>query len=627
MVLESVQTGRFEFGPYSLDPSSGELRKHGTRIKLQERPFRVLLMLLEVPGQVVSREELQMRLWPDGTFVDFDHGISSAVNKLRTALNDSAAHPHFIETVGRRGYRMIYPVTRVTPPPPALPIVEEPQRVPLLPPTPRRWPLIALAVAFLITAGILIAPRLLHRQTASTKPPVRSIAVLPLKNLSSDPEQEYFSEGLTDELITRLASLENLRVISRTSSMQYANTTKALPQIAQELHVDAIVEGSVLRSGDRVRITAQLIEASSDRHIWAQSYERNQRDIFALQNDVTRDIANNIMLRLEPADRIRLARSRPIVPAAHEAYLRGLQAFEKRGEVNIRQAVTYFQEAVAQDPSYALAYAQLADCYALLGGYSMLPDVRDIEKARAAANQAIALDSTLAEAHLPLALIAQNYDMDWGEAERHYRRALELDPKEPTAHHWYAEFLAFQGRFPEAFQHIERARELDPSSLILLTDRAVIYAYARDYDESLRQFREVLARDPKFPRTSLIIIPLVAKKQYAEALQILHAQDPDHRLGFTHAARAYVMGLSGDRKGARHELNQLLALHNIKAMDASALLYAYIGLGDTDSSFALLERAFAQHSTTLSSLKVNPAYDSLRGDPRFEQLLRRAHFE
>ena len=625
MVQEIEQTARYELGPYVVEPASGELRKHGTRIKLQERPFRVLLMLLEVPGQVVSREEIQQRLWPRGTFVDFDHGISSAVNKLRTALNDSAARPHFIETVGRRGYRLIYPVTRIPVPSPA-PAVPPPATSPDAR-TMRRWPLIALIAAFLIAAAALITPRLSRQPSVATKPAVRSIAVLPLKNLSSDPQQEYFSEGLTDELITRLASLENLRVISRTSSMQYANTTKTLPQIAQELHVDAIVEGSVLRAGDRVRITAELIEASSDRHIWAQSYERNQRDIFALQNDVTRDIANNIMLRLEPSDRIRLARSRPVVPAAHEAYLRGLQAFDKRGEANIREAVTYFQEAVAADPSYALAYAQLADCYALLGGYAMMPDVRDIEKARAAANQAIALDSTLAEAHLPLALIAQNYDMDWGEAERHYRRALELDPKEPTAHHWYAEFLAFQGRFPEAFQHIERARELDPSSLILLTDRAVIYAYARDYDESLRQFREVLARDPKFPRTSLIIIPLVAKKQYAEASRILHSQDPDHRLGFTHAARAYVMGSSGDRKGARHELSQLLALHNIKAMDASALLYAYIGLGDTDSSFALLERAFTQHSTALSSLKVNPAYDSLRGDPRFEQLLRRAHFE
>jgi TolB-like protein/DNA-binding winged helix-turn-helix (wHTH) protein/Tfp pilus assembly protein PilF len=601
------------------------LRKHGLPIKLQDLPFRILIMLLENPGHIVSREHMQRRIWPGDTVVDCDHGISSAINKLRSALNDSAARPHFIETVGRRGYRLIYPVTHVPAASQPTPVSEAvtPAHPPPAPPQPR-WRLWSVVAIVFCAAGLLAW----SLYSARTKPaPIRSIAVLPLANLSSDPEQDYFSAGLTDELTTRLATLENLRVISRTSAMQYAHTTKTVPQIARELNVDAIVEGSVLRSGTRVRITAQLIETATDRHIWAQSYERDQRDILALQNDVARDIADHIMVKLEPADRARLAQARPVDPEAHEAYLRGRFAFSTRRPDDIKRAAEFFTEATRLDPDYALAYSALADCYALLGGYTLDLPANFIPKARAAADKALALDSSLAEAHLSLAVIAQNYDMDWAEAERQYRRALELNPKLPTAHHWYAEFLAFQGRFPEAFAHIEEARSLDPSSLILLTDRAVIYLYARSYDESIRQFKNVLARDPKFPRTQLIVIPYVKKGQYDAALKMVHLQDPEHHFAFTHATLAYIHGNAGNLAAARQDLQQLLALHNIDELDVSPLLYANIGTGNKDRAFALLERAFAQHSTVLSSLKVNPEYDSLRDDPRFAQLLKRAHLD
>ncbi|HSE49218.1 MAG TPA: winged helix-turn-helix domain-containing protein, partial [Terriglobales bacterium] len=452
MAHPAPSLGHYQFGVYTVDVRAFELRKHGVRLKVQERPLHLLILLLERPGEVVTREELRKRLWPAGTFVDFDHGISSAVNKLRSALNDSAAHPRYIETIGRQGYRFLYPVApHVTP----LRVLEQrPVLVPKVKPPRPRWLALAVITALLVaTAGGVLE---WQRRVEQAPGQIRSLAVLPLKNLSSDPEQEYFSDGLTDEFITHLATLQGLRVISRTSVMQYKGSTKPLPQIARELNVDAIVEGAVLRSGNRVRITAQLIAASDDRHLWAASYDRDQRDILTLQNEVAREVADNIQLTLAAADRQRLSTSRPVDPQTHESYLRGRYHLAKRTPGDIRTAIDAYESAIARDPNYALAYAGLADCYALLGGYANSPQDTFIRKARAAALRAVELDSRLSQAHTSLAVIAQNYDWDWQTAEKEYKEAIRLDPNNATAHHWYAEYLSFEGRFDEAFVEIGR---------------------------------------------------------------------------------------------------------------------------------------------------------------------------
>ncbi len=604
---------QYRFGVFTLDARSGDLRKHGIPIKLQDRPARALLALVERQGELVTRQEIRQRLWAEDTFVDFEHSISSAINKVRTALNDSAKHPRYIETVGRQGYRFIYPV---------IPIYEAATPVPALVRSPERaakwWPFWAAVVIVTIALG----GSLYWQVHANSHSSVRSIAVLPLKNLSSDPEQEFLAEGLTDELITRLASLPGLKVISRTSSMQYKDSNKPLPQIAKELHVDAIVEGSVLRSGDRVRITAEFIHAKDDHHIWAQSYERDQRDIFDVQNEVTSAIAESIQLKIAPATRQQLAESHRIDPQAHEDYLRGKHYWSKRNTGDFKTAIEYFQRAVERDPTYAEAYAGLANTYALMGGYADKAQAPFIEKAREAANRALAIDPKLADAHVGLAVIAQNYDWDWQKAESEYRRAIELDANNATAHHWYAEFLSYHGRFAESFAEIDRAEQLDPLSLIIRTDKGAIFLFARQYKRAIEQFHAVLVQEPRFGRARLIQLAYAENGQMQEALhdaeEVLKMQDDMP----TRSAMGYLLARNGKRAEAQRILRELQRRDD-PDNDPAAILAVQIGLNDKEGAFRSLERGYALHSTVLSTLKVNPMYDPLRNDPRFTNLMKR----
>lgn len=477
---------------------------------------------------------------------------------------------------------------------------------------------IASVAALLVAVGVITL--ILGRPK-----PIRSIAVLPLKNLSSDPEQEYFSEGLTDELIARLASLEGLRVISHTSVKQYKDPRKPLPAIAKELNVDAVVEGSVLLAGGRVRITALLIEAAADRHLWAETYERDHRDILALQNEVTREIASNIKLKLNPADRQRLAVSRQVDPEAHADYLRGRFHWSKRTVSDFRTAIRYFEQAIGRDPSYASAYAGLADSYALLGGYDIAASPREvITKARAAAIKALDIDERLAAAHTSLAVIAQNYDWDWQTAEKEYRRAIELDPNYATAHHWYGEFLSFFGRFDEAFAELERARQLDPHSLIIAADKGATLYFSRQYDLAIQQLRAVIDAEPNFPRAGLVIFPYVETGRFADALAEIERSPPSGGLSASTWWGAYVYGRAGQLVQAQHVLEQLEEAYRHQHLDPVGMVLAYIGVGKTDEALAWLEKAYAEHSTAITSLKVNPVYDPLRGGPRFQELMRRA---
>jgi TolB-like protein/DNA-binding winged helix-turn-helix (wHTH) protein/Flp pilus assembly protein TadD len=605
---------QYRFGVFTLDARSGELRKHGISIKLQDLPAQALLALIERQGELVTREELRRRLWAEGTFVDFEHSISSAINKARAALNDSAKHPRYIETVGRQGYRFIYPVTPVyaapataAPPTAAISIAN------------RTWMRFWAAVAILAIAIGGFAYWTVQENAHSS---VRSIAVLPLKNLSSDPEQEFLAEGLTDELITRLASLPGLKVISRTSTMQYKDSKKPLPDIAKELHVDAVVEGSVLRVGGRVRITAQLIHATDDHHIWAQSYERDQRDVFAVQNEVTSAIAESIQLKIAPETQQQLAAARTIDPQAHEDYLRGKHYWSKRSPDDFSHAIDYFQRAIAREPNYAAAYAGLANTYALVGGYSLVAQGPFIEKARAAANQAVVIDPKLPDAHVALAVIAQNYDWDWKRAESEYRQAIELDPNNATAHHWYAEFLSFQGRFDEAFTEIAKAEALDPLSLIIKTDKGAIYLFARQYPQAIEQFNSVLAKEPLYGRAHLISLAYVENGQFDEALRDAQRFRKELPSMASESQEGYVYGRKGDLRAARAILKDL-ERQDDEQNDPLAILTVQIALHEKEAAFVTLERAYQLHSNAITSLKVNPMYDPLRKDPRFAELLKR----
>jgi TolB-like protein/DNA-binding winged helix-turn-helix (wHTH) protein/Tfp pilus assembly protein PilF len=616
VVVSPDPVPRFQFGGFTVDVGAGELSKHGIRVRLQERPFQLLVALVERPGEVVTREELRQRLWPDGTFVDFDHNISSAINRLRNALSDSAMQSRYIETVGRRGYRFLYPVSTAVPGSAASAGLSK-----ALPRYRRIALLVALALVVLAAAMALLLRR--PGPTGSSGP-IRAIVVLPLKNLSSDPEQEFFSEGLTDELVTHLASLEGLRVISRASAMQYKDSRKPLRTIAKELNVDAVVEGSVLRSDGRVRITARLVEAASDRHVWAKSYERDHRDILDLQNEVTRDIAENIKLSLTAAARQRLAVSRPIEPEAHEDYLRGRFYWSKRRTADVKRAILYFEKAIARDPQYARAYAGLADSYSVLRAYNLARQNESIRQARAAVLKALELDEGLAEAHTSLGLIAQIYDWDWRTAETQYRRAIQLDPNYATAHHWYAELLAYRGRFDEAFAEIELARQLDPLSLIIATDRGEILYLSRDYDRAIAQVRGVLEMEPNFLQAHYILVfSLVQKGLFAEALADIETWRGSDETPWSLMMQAYVYGRSGQQVQARHALEKLEQLQRRQPMDPAPILLAQVGLGNKEAAFAWLEKAYAERSTALPSLQVNPIYDPLRDDPRFYGVMRR----
>src|SRR5262245_8434402 len=463
-----MPTPRVRFGVFEADLRSGELRKHGVKIKLHHQPFQILSILLEHPGEVVTREELQRRLWPADTFVDFDIGLNSAVKKLRNALHDSAERPRYVETLSRRGYRFIAPLSNVSTSEEekviseAKPVIEVPGPARLEEPSAERdrempktsgwvhsrslrWAMVIVAVALLGLLAWLNAGGWRHRLwTRATPIQIRAIAVLPLDNLSGDPEQEYFADGITDALITNLAQIRSLKVIARTSVMGYKGTRKRLTEIAKELNVDGIVEGALIRSGERVRVDAQLIEASTDRHFWAKTYERNISDVIALQNEVAQAITNEIQVKLTPEEQARLLRTESLDPQAHEFYVKGRYFWNKRTEASVLKSIDYFQQAIQRDPNYAAAYAGMAEAYATR------PDLSPEEqclKARPMASVALQMDEGLAEAHNALAACLFEPAWDWAGAETEFQRAIALKPNYATAHQWYGQLIrALDGR-------------------------------------------------------------------------------------------------------------------------------------------------------------------------------------
>jgi TolB-like protein/DNA-binding winged helix-turn-helix (wHTH) protein/Tfp pilus assembly protein PilF len=638
-VQEAAQSHQLvRFGVFEVDLRAGELRKQGLKLRLQERPFQILTFLLENPGEVVTREELRLHLWPADTFVDFDHSVNTAVNKLRDALGDSAENPQFIETLPRHGYRFIGHVEPVVVVDSGAEVQARGEGGPLPESSERRRWLALGATAAIVVFGTLVALNVGGLRgwllpsvwaTHDAPPPkIDSIAVLPLENLSGDPQQEYFADGMTEELITNLGKISALRVISRTSVMQYKGTRKPLPEIARELNVDAIVEGAVLRSGDQVRITANLLYAPSDRHLWAQTYERNLRDVLALQDEVARSIASEIRIKLTPQEEVRLAGSQPVIPEAYRLYLQGRYYFFKRTLPAYKKSIQLFQQALEKDPNSALTYAGLSESYGVLpvryGGEALPREF--LPKAKAAALKALELDNSLAEAHAALGFVLFHYDWDWLAAERELKRAIDLKPSYIVAHYRYAHYLSAMGRHEQAIAEIRRAQELDPVSPLMLVEGCEIYDYARRYDEAIQQCRKALELDPNLAIAhSTLGGPYLGKGMYKQALAEI--EEGYRMLGEDSSwSRTVVYAIAGRRGEAMKELDGLLQQYKRGTVLPLGLAPIYAALGERQRAIDLVEEAYEQRDPNMYLLKDWRFFDPLRSDPRFQAILRRMNF-
>jgi len=635
------------FGTYEVSLQSGEVRKAGLRIRVQQQPMKLLEILLEHPGEVVTREDLRSRVWPNESFGDFDQALNIAIGKLRSALGDSAENPRFIETLPKLGYRFIADVsvldagTRAKRPESSagdLPGSQErsPEKKTetllqgagvAVAPKRRLWltrgVTIALPIVIIISLSILSFWR--FRSHGPAPAGIRSLAVLPLENLSGDASQNYFADGMTDELITDLAQISALRVISRTSVMVYKGARKPLPQIARELNVDAVVEGTVLRSGDQVRITAQLIEASTDKHLWSQSYEGELRDTLALQNRVASAIADQIRINLTPREQAALKNVKVVNPEAYQSYLKGRYFWNKRTADGLKAALAYFKQSIEEDPNNAKAYSGLADTYALLGDwqYAVMTPKEAFPKAKAAAIHALELDNTLGEAHNSLAFVLDGFDWDLNAGGNEFRRAIELNPGYATAHHWYAWHLSLLGRFDEAITEMRKAENLDPLSLIINADLAELLGLAHSYDDSIRQSLKTIEMDPNFALAhNQLAQAYLQKHMYDEAVtefQKAVQLSGDSPTCIANLARAYVA--SGKRSEAVKLLDVLKKRSSAGHSNSSEIAMIYASLGDTDKAMNWLEKGFEERFNP--GVLLRPGFDPLRSDPRFQNLLRR----
>src|SRR5579883_3417232 len=618
------------FGSFESDLDAGELRKHGHRLKLSEQPFQILAMLLEHPGEIISREQLRQLLWPSDAFVDFDHGLNNAVMRLREVLGDSSNHPRFIETLPRRGYRFIAPVELSSPSSsPAVPEASvrglapeanasEPIPATVTPTgaTEARFSIsrIALLVAGVLAGSVLISALAVHYVTGvnagkNLANRTSSLVVLPLENLSGDKDQDYFADGMTDDLIANLAKIRSLRVVSRSTAMAYKGTHKPLPQIASELNVDAVVEGTVMRVGNRVRITAELVQVSTDQHLWADTYESTIGDVLSLQNRVSFAIADEIRINLTKEDKERLARKPFVSPEAYEDYLRGRYYWNKRSYDGFAKSIDYFQQATHRDPQYAMAYAGLADCYGIIGSiiYGAAPSAEAATKAKAAATRALGIDPSLAQAETSLATAQFNYDWDWPGAAEGFKKAMQMDPTYATAFQRYSLYLIAMGRFDESFDQIKKARDFDPS---------------------IEQLRDTLDMDPNFEWALLVLGQAYEQKgQYDKAIEeFRRAVELSNASPVMLSGLAHAYAASGNHAEALQLLARLQALAKNQYFSPYYIAMIYLGLGKNDLAIDWLEKAYGDRSNGLVFLKVEPALDPLRTNPRFVALQAKMNF-
>ena len=592
------------------------------RVRLQGQPVDLLSMLIEHAGEVVTRDELQKRLWAAETYVDFEHSLNAAMKRLRAVLGDSAQSPRFIETLARRGYRFIAPLNY-----PAEVKTETPAREPATQPVKRRQPTVMTAIALaviLAATGIMLANA--YRGAWKGSGPIRALAVLPLANLSQDRDEDYFVDGMTDALRHHLQGISALRVISRTSSMHYRGSGKSLPEIGRELKVDAVVDGSVLRSGQHVRINVELTEARTDRRLWSQSYEGDLRDMFALQASVAAKIAGEIQVTLTEPERTRLtdphAAYLRVTPDAYEAYAKGRYLWNKRTAADLKRAIGFFQQAIDKDPEYALAYDGVADSWIPLGWYGYLAPSETFPRAQAAIEKALALDDSLAEAHTSLAFVKLYYIRDWTGAEREFRRAIELNPNYANAHHWYGEFLSLVGRHKEAIAESERARELDPLSNIINAWVSSRYFYARQYDRAIQDGRNPVEMDPNFGPARLVLGQAYEQKgMLNEAIREFEKATSLEKGSMYEAALAHAYGAAGRRDDAVRVVKRLEQMSESGFVSSYDLAIAHLTPGNEGRVFELLEAAVRERSPRVAFLGVDPRFDGLRGDARFRALL------
>jgi TolB-like protein/DNA-binding winged helix-turn-helix (wHTH) protein/Tfp pilus assembly protein PilF len=617
----------FSFGPFRLDAGDLVLKRGDAEIPLTRKAVETLLVLVENAGHVMGKETLLERVWP-GTFVN-ESTLSQNILTLRKALGKQASGEDYIGTVPKRGYRFEAPVTENGPAgADAWPaeLAPEPSGAVRLAPLSRHAVLYALltAVVAIAISAVYLRSRRAPAATNIAATKIHSIAVLSLTNLSGDPSQDYLAEGITEAITTDLAKFHSLRVVSRTSAMQYNGRKKSLPEIARELHVDAIVEGGMMRSGAHVRVTAQLTRAASDEQIWAESYEREVRDLLSLQNDVARDIAEHVQAQITAQDRQRLSTARPLNPAAHEEYVKGRFFWNKRTENGYLDAIDHFLRAIQIDPQYPEPYAGLADAYALLGslGGASIPRRDAMNNARSIARKALELDPSMAEAHTSLAFVLMHYDWDFAAAEKEYLRAIDLNPNYPTTHQWYAIDLAVTGRMDAALAELRHAQELDPLSLVIGADIGEFLWCARRYDDAAAQLQSTLKMDPNFLLAHLNLGAVyLSQGKYAEAeIQARRALEiaPNSLWGQGLLADTYA--LNGQRQKARIMMANMErsasaheAGHHISVVAAM--------LGDKDLAFHWLQIAHDERSGSLILMKIVPYWDPLRSDPRFASLL------
>ncbi len=558
------------FGPYEADMRTRELRKHGLRMQLRGKSFEVLAALLEHPGEVVTRQVLRQRLWPEGIFVDFENSLNSTVNRLRDVLGDSHAKPRFIETLPRLGYRLIVPL--------------EPGR---------------------------------------TAPP--KLAVLPFENLNHDPEQDFFADGVADALTTALGNVGTLRVISRQSVLHLKGSKRTIPEIARRLKIDAVVEGSVLWAGGRVRITAQLVQVAPERHLWARGYECEMGDILTIQGEVARAIAEAVEVVLTPAELGRLSRPRPVDPDAHVAYLKGLHLMGRASRESFHKALDYFRLAVEKDATHALAYAQMADCYGLLGHWGYLPFLEAFHRSKEAANRALALDDTLSTAHSAFAWATWICDWDLVTSEAEYRRAVELNPSEAHAHVANSIFLvATRDDRSRAVREVRLALDLDPLSQFVNAMMAWVHVLVREYELASEQAHRTLELFPdSLQAYQALGLAEVCRSRYAEGLAALEkavAISPD---AITVAYLGCAHARAGNTDTARALLEGLRSRSEREHVPPRCFALFHVSLGEPDRAFEFLEKAYEARDSGLFFLRAMPLYEPLRGDPRFDEMLRR----
>jgi TolB-like protein/DNA-binding winged helix-turn-helix (wHTH) protein/tetratricopeptide (TPR) repeat protein len=608
------------FGVFELDVRAGELRKSGVRLPIQGRPLQVLAILAQRPGELMTREELRLLLWPSDTFVDFDHGVRSAIARLRESLGDSPEAPTYIETLPRRGYRFIGRVENM-----AAATVSDPASDSCVGSGPvpriksrRRLPM-AMALTLVVAIFSVVTYWLTYRTTGHTE--IRSIAVLPLANLSGDPTEDYFVDGLTDEVITRLAKIGGLRVISRTSMMQYKSVHKPLPVIGSELNVDAVIEGSVRRSGNRVRITAQLIRAMNDEHLWANSYEGDVGDVLGLENDVARAVANEIRVKLTSAEKERLTTSQTVNPEVYQLILKSRFFINnQRTPEGEQRAVEYAQRAVTLDRNSALANAALADAFSTLASVGGALPREAMPKAKAAALRAISLDEKLGDAHAALGIILLNYDWDTVRAGGELRKALEFNPNSSLARGAYAHYLLLSGNAEQGIEEAKLQQKLDPLSMFANRNLGRFLYFARRYDEAIEQLRRTAELYP----TSTVVYNWLTlcyeqKKMYKEAMEmdLRHRSvsgEPNEELSALRAA---------SNKGWREYWQKVLEIEQRQYPDEHRSPDIYTRLGSVDKAIRSLQWAADQREVWMTDVRIAPEFDDLHSDARFQELLRR----